>query len=272
MFPSLIQFFSLFFMPETPAWLFKHHFSERAKQVLQKLRKDKEWMKSVAEMKSSADPHRRGEWKALLHSKLFKVVMLGVVLSAFQQITGINTVIYYAPKIFQSAGFTSATAAIFATLGIGIINVIATLISVKLLDQAGRRRLLLIGIAGMALSLAFLALAFFSSWEKIDQIAVISLMAYVASFAIGLGPVTWVLISEIYPLKVRGKAMTIATFVNWVFNYLVSLTFLDLIASLGSSGTFALYAAISAIGFWFVLQFIPETKDKSLEEIEAEFT
>ena len=121
----------------------------------------------------------------------------------------------------------------------------------------------------MALSLGFLAFAFFMHSEMIGKIAIISLAAYVAFFAIGLGPVTWVVISEIYPMKVRGLAMTIAAFVNWLFNYLVSLTFLDLIAAIGSQGAFFLYALISAIAFWFIFCYIPETKGKSLEEIES---
>lgn len=268
-FPALFQMVALFFLPETPAWLFKHGLHDHAILTLGRLRKDKEWMHHIEEMKTAASPLKRGAWKSLFHSKLRFVLLIGIILSSFQQITGINTVIFYAPKIFQTAGFASATGAILATLGIGIINVLVTFVSTWILDKVGRRQLLLIGTAGMALSLGFLSLAFFFQSQMIGMIALFSLMAYVAFFAIGLGPVTMVFISEIYPMKVRGKAMTIAIFVNWVFNYLVSLTFLDLIGGIGARGTFLMYALISALAFWFVFRYIPETKGKSLEEIES---
>ena len=122
----------------------------------------------------------------------------------------------------------------------------------------------------MVLCLASLSSAYFIGSKMIDVIAFMSLIGYIAFFAIGLGPVTWVVLSEIYPLKVRGKAMTIAAFGNWVFNYLVSLTFLELIGKLRPEGVFLLYALISAVAFWFVYRFIPETKGKSLEEIERQ--
>jgi SP family galactose:H+ symporter-like MFS transporter len=112
-------------------------------------------------------------------------------------------------------------------------------------------------------------LANFIGFERIDIIAFISLIGYVAFFAIGLGPVTWVVLSEIFPLKVRGKAMTVVVFGNWLFNYLISLTFLDFIGKMGPEGTFLMYALISAIAFWFIYRYIPETKGKSLEEIES---
>ena len=269
MIPALVQWLALFFVPESPAWLFRHGRDELAIKTLRRLRKDHEWRHQVEAMKSTIDPHKRGVWKTLFSSKLRPVLLIGVLLSIVQQITGINTVIYYAPKIFETAGFTSATVAILATLGIGIVNVVATVFSVWLLDRVGRRILLIIGSLGMACSLGFLSAAFFSQSAMIDQIALFSLMGYVVFFAIGLGPSTWVILSEIYPLKVRGKAMTLATFANWAFNYLVALTFLDLLHSIGAEGTFLLYALISAMSCWFIFRFIPETKGKSLEEIES---
>ncbi len=267
-FPAILQMFSLFFLPETPPWLFKHGFEEQGIKVLQRLRKDKEWIHQIKAMENSASSHKKGTWKMLFSSQLRYVMIIGFCLSVFQQITGVNIVIYYAPKIFQTAGVASATGAILATLGIGAINVLATLFATWLLDKAGRRILLLIGIGGMVLCLALLALAFFLNTSMIGTIAFFSLMGYVAFFALGLGPVTWVVLSEIYPLKIRGKAMTVAFFGNWLFNYFISLIFLDLIGGFGPGGTFLLFALISAISFWFVYRFIPETKGKSLEEIE----
>ena len=267
--PAVVQLVCLFFVSETPPWLFKKGLDKKAIQVLQRLRKGKGWLNQVDAMKGVASPHRSSDWKTLFSRKVRFVLVLGLFLSIFQQITGINTVIYYAPKIFEFSGFSTASSAIAATLIVGIVNVLATVISVWLLDRVGRRILLLVGSMGMAVSLIFLSLAFFLKTTWIDQVSLFSLMAYVSFFAIGLGPVTWVLLSEIYPLKIRSKAMTVAVFANWGFNYLVSLTFLDLIRGLGPEGTFLLYAVISLLAFWFVFRFIPETKGKSLEEIES---
>lgn len=267
--PAAIQLLALFFIPESPGWLFKNGKSHLAIIVLERLRLDRDWKGHIDEMKHSASSrNKRGAWRLLFSSKLRTILFVGLFISAFQQITGINTIIYYAPRIFQGAGYTSAISATFATLSIGIINVLATLVSVWLLDRIGRRRLLLIGIAGMVMSLFSLVITSFLRSSLIDEMAVISLMCYVAFFAIGLGPITWVLLSEIYPLKVRGKAMALATFVNWFCNYFVSLTFPNLLISIGIGGAFLLYGLISVIAFWFVFRYVPETKGKSLEEIE----
>lgn len=267
--PAALQFVLLFFLSETPPWLFKQKDEKGATALLKRLRYGKNWMNQIEAMKSVASPHRTGSWKSLFASKLRFVLLIGLFLSVFQQITGINTVIYYAPKIFEIAGFTSATAALAATMGVGIINVLATIVSVWLLDRVGRRRLLLVGTAGMALSLLFLCGAFFIRTGWIDEVSLFSLMAYVSFFAIGLGPVTWVLISEIYPLKIRSKAITVAVFANWGFNYIVSLTFLDLIQGMGPAWTFMVYALVTLISFWFIFRFVPETRGKTLEEIES---
>lgn len=235
--PALMQFFGMLLLPESPSWLHreKTHFSN---------------------------------WKGLLAPSLRLPLFVGIGLSIFQQITGINTVIYYAPKIFALVGST-ALLALIATVGIGLVNVLATILSVWLMDKVGRRALLLTGIAGMTMGMATLAFAFFTHSSALNFLALLSLIGYVAFFAIGLGPVTWVILSEIYPLSLRGRAMGIATFANWLFNYIVSLTFLDLLTQLTPAGTFLLYALISLLSLYFVYRFIPETRGKTLAEIEA---
>lgn len=267
--PSAFQFVAMLFLPETPSWLIEHRKTEQAVRVFSRIRKDREWERDIEEMKNLAPLDRKIKWSTLLKPEMRFVLAIGVFVSLFQQITGINTVIYYAPKIFQIAGFPSVSSAILATVGIGVINVIATLIAVWLLDRIGRRKLLLIGVCGMVISLLVLSAAFITQSQAIDLIAIISLMAYVSFFAIGLGAVTWVLISEIYPLRMRGRAMSIAGFVNWISNYLVALTFLDLIEYLGSGGVFLIYAAFGIAAIWFFYRYVPETKGKSLETIEA---
>jgi SP family galactose:H+ symporter-like MFS transporter len=175
------------------------------------------------------------------------------------------------PKILQAAGFNSASGAILATVGVGIVNVGMTILAMFLVDRVGRRPLLLIGIAGMILTLGVLGLSFRVSNPsgQLAWIAVICLMGYVASFAISLGPIFWLLIAEIYPLKIRGLAEGTAATFNWASNLIVSLTFLTLIEKLGASSTFLLYAVASVASWLFAYYFVPETRGRTLEQIEA---
>jgi sugar porter (SP) family MFS transporter len=197
-------------------------------------------------------------------------LVIGIGLAIFQQITGINTVIYYAPTIIQKTGISSNSGAILATAGIGLVNVIMTIVSMWFIDRIGRRPLLLTGIGGMIVSLAVLGLAFRISLQAgaLAPIAVITLMAYVAFFAISLGPIFWLLIAEIYPLKIRGLAEGTASATNWAANFLVSLTFLTLVELLGPSWTFWLYGLLAVAAWIFSYRLVPETKGRTLEEIE----
>jgi sugar porter (SP) family MFS transporter len=196
------------------------------------------------------------------------VIFLGAGLAVIQQVTGINTVIYYAPTIFQAAGFQSAQASITATAGVGLVNVIMTIVAIPLVDRVGRRPLLLSSLTGMLLSLVLLAIGFALGGPELKWIGVLSLVVYIASFAIGLGPVFWLLISEIFPLNIRGQAASIATTANWLSNFFVSLTFLSLLNGLGNVWTFLLYAVLSAAGLWYCFALVPETKGVPLERIE----
>lgn len=266
--PSIAQCILMLLVCESPSWLLSHGLKDKAKNAFEKLRKDTLWQSHLV------PPHVPDAEKKTLASLFFKpkiryVLILGLILNMFQQITGINTIIYYAPKIFQQAGFQTVNIAILASVGIGLMNVLFTLISMWLIDKAGRRKLLLWGLAGMLLSMQFLAMFLFIKTSYTSSISVISLMCYVGCFAVGIGPVTAVLISELYPLKIRGRAMSIATTANWFFNYLMSLIFLDLMELMGAAGVFELYAALTLAAILFVYFYIPETKGKSLEEIEA---
>ena len=267
--PALILFIGSLFIPNTPSWLLSHRKKEKAIRAYRRLRADTLWQQDSEIMNPTDSPIEKSSWKALLDKKMRFVLILGIMLSALQQITGINAVIYFSPKIFEMANFGSASSAIFASVGIGVVNVIAALIALFLMDRWGRRPLLILGISGMVISLLILSTAFLFQTELIDLIAVISLMAYVGSFSLGLGAVTWLILSEIFPLKVRGKAMTVALFVNWVSNYLVSLTFLDIVDWIGISGSFYLFAAFGIFAFYFVWRYLPETKGKTLAELET---
>ena len=266
--PGAILGLGMLKMPESPRWLLKHGREQEAGSVLSRIRGTSNVEVEFAEMRNTLlESDGRGHWSELWAPEVRPALMIGVGLAIFQQITGINTVIYYAPTIIQSAGIPSASGAILATAGIGIVNVITTVFAMWLIDRAGRRPLLLIGIAGMIVSLAVLGVAFTipggAAW-----ISVVCLMAYVASFAISLGPIFWLLTSEIYPLKLRGLAQGTAATTNWSANLLVSMTFLTLIQALGPSRTFWLYGLLAVASWIFSYSLVPETKGRSLEEIE----
>lgn len=267
--PSALLGIGMVFMPESPRWLVSHGRVVKGRSVLQRIRATAAVDIEVQDIRQSS-VQQSGNWAELSSPSLRPAMIVGVGLALFQQVTGINTVIYYAPTIFQSAGFATASVAILATAGVGIVNVLMTMVALLLLDRVGRRPLLLIGIAGMVISLAVLGTAFlFPHLPVLRWVAAGSLMLYVGSFAVGLGPVFWLLISEIYPVKIRGLAMSIATVANWGANLFVALTFLTLVQVLGRPGTFWLYGLVG-IGAWiFAYALVPETKGRSLEDIEA---
>jgi SP family galactose:H+ symporter-like MFS transporter len=268
--PAIILGLGMLPMPDTPRWLASHNESDKAREVLKRIRNNVDVDKELDEIKNSLKKQKAG--RAELFNPLVKpALIIGIALAVFQQVTGINTVIYYAPKIFQFAGITSSSAAIFSTLLVGVINVVFTVVAILLLDRVGRRPLLLVGLAGMVSSLTLLGISFYVSslFGLLGPLATAGLMIYVASFAIGLGPVFWLLISEIYPLKVRGLAMSIASEANWGSNLIIALTFLTLIQLLSRAGTFWFYAIVGALAWIFCYKMVPETKGHTLEEIES---
>jgi SP family galactose:H+ symporter-like MFS transporter len=261
----------MLFLPETPRWLAEHREPDAARGVLQKIRGSSDVGAELDDIETTlAASEERGRWSDLWMPALRPALTIGIGLAIFQQVTGINTVIYYAPTIIQKAGIQSASGAILATAGIGLVNVLMTVVSMWLIDRSGRRAMLLVGIGGMIVTLGVLGLVFHLSTSSgaLAQIAVVTLMAYVASFAISLGPIFWLLIAEIYPLKIRGIAEGTAAGANWAANFLVSLTFLTLVDWLGPSWTFWLYSLLAVAAWIFSFYLVPETKGRTLEEIE----
>jgi SP family galactose:H+ symporter-like MFS transporter len=270
--PSIVLGIGMFFMPSSPRWLLSKGITEKAHSILERIRMTKNVDGEIKEIKDSLALEKECKWADLLDPTVRPALIVGIGLAAFQQLTGINTVIYYAPTILLFAGLPSAAVSILATAGIGVINVIMTVVAIYLIDRIGRRPLLLIGLVGMVFSLLILGIAFALPGlsSSLGLVSIISLMIYVGSFAIGLGPVFWLMISEIYPLRIRGRAMSAATVVNWGTNLLIAITFLSLVQIIGTSGTFWLYGIIG-IGTWiFVYRLVPETKGRSLEEIETQ--
>jgi MFS transporter, SP family, galactose:H+ symporter len=270
--PAAIFAIGMIYLPESPRWLAKRGYHDRARSILARIRDTSNVDAELAEIEQTlekSDEH--GNWRDLLNPSLRPALVVGIGLAVFQQVTGINTVIYYAPLIIQSAGIPSASGAILATAGIGVVNVLMTIVSMWLIDRIGRRPLLLTGIAGMIVTLGVLGWAFHSNIGSgmLAWLAVTSMMVYVASFAISLGPIFWLLISEIYPLRVRSSSEGLAATFNWGSNLLVTLTFLTLLHSIGAPRTFWLYGLCAVAAWIFSYRLVPETKGRTLEEIEV---
>ena len=270
--PGVVLFIGMLLLPETPRWLAGHGYVDLTRAALRRLRGpdaaiDAELAALRAELKAPAQARPESQ---LGHATARLPLIVGIGLAVFQQVTGINTVIYFAPQIFQASGLSSASAAILATAGIGAVNVAMTVVAIWLVDRVGRRPLLLAGLGGMGASLGVLALGFMlGQGQALGWLTAGGLAAYVGFFAIGLGPVFWLLISEIFPLAIRGRGMSAATIANWLANLVVALTFLDLADALGRPGVFLIYAALSFVAVLFAYWLVPETKGLSLEAIET---
>lgn len=206
---------------------------------------------------------------ALLKPPYTKPFWIAVWLGVIQQASGINILLYYAPHIFQQVGYESIESAVFVTMLLGVINLVMTVAALFLLDRWGRKPLLLAGIAGMGLSFVALALCLSGVFPCVKEIPAASTLLCVASFAIGIGPVYWIVVSEIFPSEVRGQALGVSTLITWVMNIAVVSTFLSLLDWLGAGLAFGLYAAILALAFLYVWKQIPETKGKTINEIQA---
>jgi len=267
--PAVALAIGVALLPDTPRWLVRDGKVDDARRVLRRLRPPNDVEPELANIESSL--HKQaGGWVQLLAPSVRMALIVGIGLAIFQQVTGINTVIYYAPTIVQLAGIPSASGAILATAGIGVVDVLMTLVAMLLLDRLGRRPLLLGGMVVMGVALGILGLAFrlIGVLDNVAAVSLVSLMVYVGAFAIGLGPIFWLLLSEIYPLQARGLAMGVATTANWAANLLVSLTFLSLTGALGVSTTFWLYGLLTVVALIFVYRLVPETKGRTLEEIQ----
>ena len=274
--PALVLGIGMFMLPESPRWLFEHGQIAKARTVLSRSRSPEEVdqeFREMEEIKELEEEQARVSYKELLAPYVRPALIIGIGLAIFQQITGINTVIYYAPTILQNVGFSEGGAIAATALGVGVVNVGFTILAVRIIDRAGRRPLLIIGLIGMVISLALLGVVFATGGAggAAGLLATVCLGLYIASFAISLGPVFWLMISEIYPLRIRGTAMSVASIANWGSNWLVALTFPVLLATLGGAGSFWLFAVLGVVAWFFVYFRVPETKGRSLEEIEASF-
>jgi SP family galactose:H+ symporter-like MFS transporter len=266
--PSLILIGGMVPLPESPRYLFKIGNVEAAEAELRRIAGRDEIGVEETAIVDSLKVHGSG-FAAFATPGVRYALVLGVALAMLQQVTGINTVIYYGPHIFQLAGIASNEASILATALVGVVNVLLTLVAIFFVDRIGRKPLLYAGCTGMFLALSALAIAFAQPHlgGSLATIALVSLMVYVGSFAYSLGPILWLLISEIFPLQVRGLGMSICTLSNWLANLVVSLFFLSMVQALGASVTFSIYAALCIVTIVVVARGVPETKREILEDI-----
>lgn len=264
-FPAMVLVFGIIPLTESPRWLARRGDRNRALEGFRRLGRGDEAEAELSEIERALEEEPES-WRSLFRPGLRRAVLVGVALAILQQITGINTVIYYSPEILQLSGYPSARAAIFAAAVIGVANVLVTIVAILVIDRLGRRFLLLFGTAGMAITLGFVGAAF--SRHAAGVTVFYMMVAYVVFFGISLGPVVWLLLSEMYPTKVRGRAMSLGTVCVWGANWLVASTFLSLIHVAGPAGAFWAFSATCVVGFFFSLKFVPETKGRTLEEIE----
>lgn len=269
--PALVLLAALFFVPESPRFLCRKGRVEKARAILARIDGQDHADREITEIQAALR-HENGGFRELLRPGLRGVLFLGISLAVLQQITGINVFLYYAPDIFRAVAGTGTDVALLQTLVVGAVNLLFTLVAVLTVDRIGRRPLMIAGAAGMGVSL--LAIGAASSAQAIGGWLLLFVLGYIASFALAVGPVTWVILSEIFPNQLRGRALGIATFFLWIANFIVSQTFpmLDenrwLVDRFHHGFPFFVYAAFCVVLVWVVVRFVPETKGRSLEDIE----
>ncbi|WP_294900180.1 sugar porter family MFS transporter [Tatumella sp. UBA2305] len=269
--PALLLLVGVIFLPNSPRWLAAKGNFKDAQRVLDRLRDTSEQAKrELDEIRESLKIKQTG-WALFTSNPNFRrAVWLGVLLQVMQQFTGMNVIMYYAPKIFEIAGFTNTTQQMWGTVIVGGINVLATFIAIGLVDRWGRKPTLILGFIVMAAGMGILGAMLHIGMHSLGQqyFAIAMLLIFIIGFAMSAGPLIWVLCSEIQPLKGRDFGITVSTATNWIANMIVGATFLTLLNSLGNAATFGLYAALNVLFIILTLVLIPETKGVSLEHIE----
>jgi SP family arabinose:H+ symporter-like MFS transporter len=261
----LVFFILLFLVPETPRYLFKKGYKERSYQILAKINGENEAKKAIAQIEKSLTD-TNVSFRQLLNPGYRRMMWVGFGLAIFVQVSGINTIIDYAPIILKTAGW-KINAALFSTFVIGFVNLIFTLVSLWAIDKYGRRPLYIIGSGGMALMLLGMTIA--NAVGRFEgSLVLILILAFIAFFASCIGPVFWTLVSEIFPNNIRGTAMSVPVFTQWIANALVVMFFPWMLINAGGSITFGFLTLMAILMLLFTIYFVPETKGKSLEEIE----
>lgn len=268
--PSVLFGGLLLFVPETPRWLVKKRRTGKALQVLGKTTGPEYAQQEINRIEQSFQQQYRSGLSDLFRTKYRSLVWIGILIAVFQQVTGINSILYYAPVIFRETGL-DISGSLLQTIGIGLVNVLATFIAIALVDRIGRKKLLVTGSLLMGASLLLIAACFrFGYFDY--YIVLIAMLVYVGSFGCTLGAVTWVYLSEIFPNRIRGLALSAATLCLWLADFVVTYTFPVMRSKLGIPVTLLTYAVFCGIAFAYFILKLPETKGKTLEEIEKSLT
>lgn len=287
--PAIVLLLGILYVPESPRWLISRGLKEKAYAILIKLEGENTANQVMRKMQTDVEEYKKKipKWKDLLNPKFRKPIFIAIGIMFFQQFIGINTVIYYSPKIFFMAGFDSSISAIWASVGVGVVNLLSTLVSVSLVDKLGRRKLYCIGLSGIAFSLLVLSVSFalVNYMGVVGQwVAVLFVFLYVAFFALSIGPLGWLIISEVFPQEVRSLGTSLGSLSVWIFNSIVTFTFFKIINLLTFSGTeiiiegencgnpagaFGVYGLIALVGLIWGYIYLPETKGVTLESMES---
>ena len=265
--PALLFFIFLFFAPESPRWLVQKGFSEKAFIILEKINGDIAARQEIQAIEESIrNEEDSGTFREVFSPRMRPILIIGVFLCVFSQVTGINSIMYYAPVIFQSIG-AGASSAVTQTAIIGGGNLVFTFLAISLIDRLGRKPLLIGGVTGMIVSLTSIAAAFFLQKTE-GYIILFLILVYIASFSASVGAVTWVIVSEIFPNKLRSKAMSVSIVSLWLANFLLILVFPLMLSRLGGATAFLIFDVMCVILLVFTILRVPETRGKTLEELE----
>ena len=270
--PSLAFFVGAFFIPESPRWLARKGNEAAVLRTLARIGGERYSEAALLEIRrtlASETSHGFAEFRALLTPKLVKLLGIGIALAVLQQWSGINVIFNYAEDIYRSAGY-GISGILFNIVITGTINLVFTLLALGLVDRVGRRALMLFGAAGIGITHVLLGFTYRAGIQGLPILLLT--LCTIGFYALSLAPVTWVLISELFPNRIRGLGVSIAVSALWIASFVLTFTFPILQRALGSAGTFWTYAAICIAGFVFVAAAVPETRGKTLEQIEADLT
>lgn len=259
-------------LPESPQWLIARDRVDRARRVIASVTTEERADELIEHARSRLAEQRRGAgdergWRALTARRVRPALIVGLVLAAVQQFGGINTIIYYAPTVIEQTGLTASNS-IFYSVFIGLINLVMTLVSIRLIDRVGRRPLLVYSLLGMTVTVGLLGFTFVTGVGSV--LTLLFMVLYIAAYAGGLGPVFWVQVGEVFPQDVRAAGSSASTTVNWLSNFVVGLVFLPLADVIGQGQTFWIFAGICLLGLFFAARFVPETRDRTFDEVDRE--
>jgi len=271
-FPAIIAFVGILLSPETPRWLTLNKNADKARDIIAHLQPeatDADLDRIIHEIKESAhEEDAKPAWSTFLKKGILPVTSFAMIVFVLQQLSGINAIIYYAPEIFKQAGFSGQMTQLLATVGVGVVNVALTIVAMYLVESIGRRKLLILGFVGTSISMAVVTGATMAAIPASPYIALFGIFAFIAFFAVSLGPLPWLYMSELFPLRLRPRGMALASVANWFFNFIVALLFPVLLSGIGIVGTFGIFTICCVAGIIYAIAVAPETKGVSLEEIE----